>query len=166
MTDQQPSTEPLATDNPDMTELEKITQKAEEYLNGWKRAKADYLNLKKETDSRQREVIEYANAALIAELLPIYNHLQLAMQHTPPEIANNSWTKGVEHIKNQFTEFFKSLGIEEIKTVGEKFNPEFHESVDSAEKDGMAPDTIYEQVAAGYTLHGKVVNPAKVKVTK
>lgn len=153
-------------ENKDIKELEKLAAKADEYLSGWKRAKADYLNFKKQNDNHQRETIQYANAALIAELLPIYNNLKLALENKPKELENNDWMKGVEHIKNQFTEFFKQLGIEEIKTVGEKFNPEMHEAVELAEEEGFKPDTIFEQVSAGYTLHGKVVNPAKVKVAK
>lgn len=147
-------------------ELKKQAAKAEEYLNGWKRAKADYLNLKKETDNRYQEIIQYANAALIAELLPTYNNLKLALEHTPKELVVNDWVKGVEHIKRQFSDFFSSLGIEEIKTVGEKFNPEFHEAIATEEKADVDSSIIYEQVAAGYTLHGKVINPAKVKVAK
>lgn len=150
----------------DNKELEKLAAKAEEYLNGWKRAKADYLNFKKQSEGRQAETIQYANAALIAELLPIYNNFKLALEHTPDELKANDWLKGVEHIQKQFTEFFKQLGIEEIKTVGEKFNPEMHEAVEMAEEEGFKPDIIFEQVSAGYTLHGKVVNPAKVKVAK
>ena len=146
-------------------ELEILTKKATEYLDGWRRAKADYLNLKKESEGLQRQTIEYANAALVAELLPIYNHLKLAIEHKPPDLQDNSWVKGVEHIQSQFKDFFASLGIEEIKTVGEKFNPELHEAIETAVKEGVAPDMVYEQVSAGYTLHGKVITPALVKVS-
>ena len=60
----------------------------------------------------------------------------------------------------------KNLGIEEIKTVGEKFNPEYHEAVSHEEKKDFAPETVFEEVQAGYFLYGKVIKPAKVKVTK
>ena len=153
-------------ENKDIAELEKLAAKADEYLNGWKRAKADYLNFKKQTEGHQRETIQYANAALIAELLPIYNNLKLALENKPEKLKDNDWIRGVELIKNQFNEFFKQLGIEEIKTVGEKFNPEMHEAVEIAEEKGFKPDTIFEQMSAGYTLHGKVINPAKVRVAK
>lgn len=153
-------------ENKDIAGLEKLAAKADEYLNGWKRAKADYLNFKKQTENHQRETIQYANAALIAELIPIYNNLKLALENKPEELKDNDWIRGVELIKNQFNEFFKQLGIEEIKTVGEKFNPEMHEAVEIVEEKDFKPDTIFEQVSAGYTLHGKVINPAKVRVAK
>jgi molecular chaperone GrpE len=67
------------------SELELAQKKEQEHLDGWKRAKADYLNLKKETEKRQIEIIQFANAALVAELLPIFDHFKLALQHTPQE---------------------------------------------------------------------------------
>ena len=60
----------------------------------------------------------------------------------------------------------KNLGIEEIKTAGEKFNPEFHEAIAHEEKEGYKTDIIFAEVKPGYTLHGKVISPAKVKVAK
>ena len=147
-------------------ELELAQKKMEEYLDGWKRAKADYLNFKKENEKRQTEFIQFANAALIAELLPIYDHFKIAWQHVPNEQREVNWVKGFEHIKNQFTNFLKQLGIEEIKTVGEKFNPDFHEAVSHEAKEGFAPDIIFEEVKCGYILYGKVLQPAKVKVVK
>ncbi|MFA5021528.1 MAG: nucleotide exchange factor GrpE [Patescibacteria group bacterium] len=147
-------------------ELILAQKKAEEHLDGWRRAKADYLNLKKESESRQGELIQFANAALIAQLLPIFDHFKLACQHVPKDDAKKDWVVGFFHIKKQFEDFLKNLGIEEIKTVGEKFNPEFHEAVVHEKMQGFEADEIFEEVKSGYLLYGKVVNPAKVKVAK
>lgn len=150
----------------DIEELKNQAAKAEEYLSGWKRAKADYLNLKKDTENQRMEIIQYANAALLSELVPVYNNLKLALEHAPDNLKAHDWVKGVEHIKRQFKDFFSNLGIEEIKTVGQQFNPEMHEAIETGEKEGFESNTIYEEVAAGYTLHGKVITPARVKVAK
>ncbi|MFA6322643.1 MAG: nucleotide exchange factor GrpE [Candidatus Buchananbacteria bacterium] len=147
-------------------ELVLAQKKVEEHLDGWKRAKADYLNYKKDTEKYQAEMIQYANAALIAQLLPIYDNFKLAWQHVPAEQQKSDWVTGFGHIKNQFSDFLKNLGIQEIKTVGEKFNPEIHEAVASEEKDGYDADVVFEEVKSGYSLHEKVIYPAKVKVTK
>jgi len=148
------------------SELELARKKAEEYLDGWKRAKADYLNFKKDTEKRQIEIIQFANAALVAELLPVFDHFKLALKHAPKDQEKLDWVKGFFHIKKQFDDFLNSLGIEEIKTIGEKFNPEIHEAVSHEEKEGFRSDVIFEEVKSGYTLHGKVIYPAKVKVAK
>ncbi len=147
----------------------KLTQaesQAEENLNGWKRALADYSNFKKEQEKRQKEIIEFANASAVAEFLPIYSHYKLALKQIPAEAENQDWVKGVEQIQKQFQEVLKNYDIEEIKTVGEKFNPELHEAVAHEEKEGFESDVIFEETQAGYTLGGKVINPAKVKVAK
>lgn len=150
----------------ELSEVELLKNKAAEYLAGWQRAKADYLNLKKDSEHRQAEVIQFANAALIATWLPIFDNFKLALDHTPEELKKNEWTVGLNYVKKQFDEFLGKLGIVEIKTLGEKFNPEFHEAVASMEDKKQQDDTIIEQIKPGYTLHGKVVNPAQVKIIK
>jgi len=147
-------------------ELESVQKKAEEYLSGWKRAKADYLNLKKDHEKHQAELIQFANAALLVQLLPIFDHYKLAIKHIPSEHEKTDWARGFIHVKKQIEEFLKNLGIEEIKTIGEKFNPEYHEAVSHEEKEGFEPETIFEEAQAGYVLYGKVIKPEKVKVTK
>ena len=155
------------TNGSDDQKIDDIKKVADEYLDGWKRAKADYLNYKKEVEKRQQEIVEFANARMIADLLPIYENYKMAVKHIPADRAKDDWAVGLVYIQSQFQSFLNNLGIKEVKTVGEKFNPEFHESVASvASENDHPPDTIIEEVQTGYTLHGKVVVPAKVKVTK
>ncbi len=147
-------------------QLSTIEKKSAEYLEGWKRAKADYSNLKRETENRQVETIQYANAALIAELMPVVNNFTLALRHIPAESQEADWVKGLFFIKKQFEDFLRQLGIEPIKTVGEQFDPTLHDAMVSEEHEGTAADIVFEEVMPGYTLHGKVLMPAKVKVAK
>ncbi len=154
-------------ENTELTELELTKKKMNEYLDGWKRAKADYINLKKDSEKKQVEVVQYANAALILELLPIYDNLKTAWKHLPDDHEDlKEWIKGVEQIKKQFANFLKNLQIEEIKTVGEKFDPELHEAVSHEKEEGTESETIIEEVKGGYKLYGKVLEPAKVKVAE
>lgn len=149
------------------TELEIAKQRMEEYLNGWKRAKADYINLKKEKDKREREMIQFANAALILEILPIYDNFKLAWRHMPQEHKkNDEWLKGIEQIKKQFSELLTNVGIKEIKTVGEKFDPAIHEAVAKEKKEDVESEIVFEEVKGGYKLYDKVLEPAKVKVAE
>lgn len=141
-------------------------RQAEEYLNGWKRAKADYLNLKRETEQRQVELFQFATAELLVELLPVYDNLKVAWQHVPEADRSVQWVVGFEHITTQLGELLKRAGIETMKTVGEPFNPDYHEAVAHEPRPGVAPDIIFEETAAGYLLHGKVLRVAKVKVAR
>ena len=156
--------EPITQPN-NNEEIEKLKAQCEEYLNGWKRAKADYVNFKKEMEEKQRSFFDLANAAFIMEVLPIYDNLKKAILVMPAE-QNNSWVEGVKQIKKQFEDILKVYGIEEIKTIGEKFNPEFHEAVNKEKKEGVAADIIISESSSGYLMNGKVLLVAKVIVAE
>lgn len=141
-------------------------RQAQENLIGWQRAQADYANLRKENERHAREVMEFANAAFMSEVLPVYSHFKLALQHIPENVHNESWFVGIENIRKQFQEFFKKYNITEIKTVGEKFDPNIHEAITHEEKEGFESDVVFEEVQPGYMLGDKVVQPARVRVAK
>jgi len=146
--------------------IKELEEKNQEYLTGWQRAKADYLNLKKEEDKMAKETVAWANASIMSEILPVYNHFKLAMSHVSEDQKKESWVQGVMMIQKQFAEFLKRYGISEIKTVGEKFDPNLHEALTHEEHENFEPDVIFEEVSPGYLLEDKVLMPAKVKVTK
>jgi len=145
-------------------DLELLEKKNQEYLDGWKRAKADYLNLKRESERKYQDLIKYANAGLILDILPVLDNLKLAIKHIPEDEKSLDWVKGIMHIKKQLEDVLKNLGIEEIKTVGEKFNPEFHEAVDNDKKAGKE-GIITKEAGPGYMMQGKVIQAAKVVVS-
>jgi len=129
------------------------SDKTEEYLNNWKRERADFLNYKKDEARRIEEFARFANEDVILEVMEIVDDLELA--------AKELKDVGLEPIIKKFKELFKKYGIEEIAVDGQKFSPEFHEAVETeAEGDKML------QVRAGYTMHSKVIRPARIKITK
>ena len=158
------SEETQQPNNNQPTELAKLQAQCDEYLNGWKRAKADYINFKKETEDKQKTIFEFANATLLMEVLPIYDNFKKALAATGTE--KNNWLEGIKQIKKQMEDLLKDHGIEEIKTIGEKFNPEFHEAVAKEKKEGVEPETIISETSSGYLLKGKVLVAAKVIVAE
>ncbi|MEI6288477.1 MAG: nucleotide exchange factor GrpE [bacterium] len=147
-------------------ELAKTQEQAQEYLAGWQRAQADYSNLIKESEKKRQELFEFANATFMAEVLPVYGHFKLGLKHIPEEVKKESWAVGLEQIQKQFQQFFKKYKIEEIKTVGEKFDHNLHEAISCEEQEGVDSDIIFEEVAPGYLVDGQILMPAKVKVAK
>jgi molecular chaperone GrpE len=133
-----------------------------EYLAGWQRAKADYINLEKRINQEKSEWIKFANSELILRFLPILDSLEEAMRHPP---AGGQADKGIQQVYNQLKTILKKEGLEEIKSVGEKFNPELHEVIENTKGRGKE-GTIVEEVQRGYKLHGKVIRPSKVKIGK
>lgn len=150
-------------------ELEEEKKKSEECLNNWKRAMADFQNYKKRQNELFAELVNSANAGIILEILPIYDTFCLAVKHIPEDLKDKDWTKGVVQLKVQMENLMRSKGLEEIKSVGEKFNPEFHEAVEmvNSPAGGEKPEgEILEEIQKGYKLNGMVIRTAKVKVAK
>ena len=146
--------------------LEELEKQKEEYLNGWKRERADFLNYKKEEMERIGALIKYANEELIFKIFPILDNIYLAEKQIPVDLKNHKWAEGVLQIKNQISEFLKQEGVEEIKAVGEKFDPNFHEVVEEVTVENKESGIIVEEIQKGYKLHGKVIRPARVKIIK
>jgi molecular chaperone GrpE len=164
--DDQPQTEPTPTPPVSAgSELEQCRQQAEEYLNGWKRAKADYANLRKETDKQQMEFVKYAQAGLVHELLPLVDHFQQAFKHVPAELSQSDWVEGIRHIQANLEALLAHHGVREIPTIGEPFNPEHHEAVGTVKGD-QPSGTVVEKVKPGFIMHDRVLQPAKVKVAE
>ena len=138
-------------------------KQADENLKGWQRAKADFLNYKKEQEKYLEEFRKYANEDVITQLLPTIDNFELAIKHLPKDLENSDWAKGMVCIKSQFDNFLKEAGVEEIKAIGEKFNPNLFESV-GEEESGQEEETIIMEIQKGYKMFGKVVRVGKVKV--
>jgi len=138
-------------------------QKAEEYLALAKRAKADFINYKREQEAKISEIIKFANEGLILDILPVLDSFELAMKHLPDDEEAGK-DNGIEQLNNQLENILKSNGVEEINAIGEKFNPELHESIEVVE--GEEPEVVVEEIQKGYSLHGKVIRPSKVKIGK
>ncbi len=141
----------------------KICQKEkEEYLAGWQRERADFINYKREEEKRLEEKAEFFKKKLLLEILSILDNIERAEKGLPQELENNSWVKGMLGIKKQIEEVLKKEGIEEMRVSGD-FNPEFCEAVEMVEGE---EGKIMEVLQKGYLLNQKLLRPARVKVGK
>ncbi len=137
-------------------ELEQCKKEREEYLNGWKRAKADLINYQKDEAKRFEEMVKFANAGILYELIGVLDSFDLA--------KNALEEKGVLMIKAQLEDIMKKSGLEKMAAaVGNKFDPAMHEAVGEAESDQPA-GAVIEEVSSGYLLNGRVIRPTRVKL--
>lgn len=146
-------------------ELEEYQKKAEDYLNSWKRAAADFENYRKRRAKEDQALVAFAKEIAVVRLLPALQALEQALKHAPAGEQHKEWNAGIESILAEMDKAMQDLGVERIKTVGEKYNHELHEAVEMLEGKGE-PGAIVEEVAAGYKIDGRVVRPAKVKVLR
>lgn len=147
-------------------QLEEAKGKCEEYLNGWKRERADFLNYKKDEMERIGNLIKYANEEIILNIIPILDNICLAESHVPDELRDTNWLEGFSAIKKQLSDFLSKEGIEAIETFGKRFDPNFMEVVEEVKSEGEDSGVVVEESQKGYTMHGKLIRVAKVKVSK
>lgn len=147
-------------------DLERCQKEKDEYLAGWQRAKADFLNYKKEETERVEEILKYVSAGLILKILPILDNFNLIEKELPENLSNNDYMKGIFQIKNQLEDFLKNQGAEAIDCLGKKFDPNLHEAVEEAEVKDKEAGLVIEEVQKGYLINGKVLRPARVKISK
>lgn len=157
--------------NPDELQknLEECQKQKDEYLAGWQRERADFINHKKEEMERVGQLMEFAKEEIVLGLLPILDNLDLVEKNLPDNLKDDGYVKGMLQTKLQFTDFLKKLGVEEIKCDEEIFDPKFHEIIEEVENPpagGKKQGTIIEAVQKGYTIGGKLLRPARVKVVK
>lgn len=145
-------------------ELEKISKEKDEYLDGWRRAKADLINYKKDELKRLEEVAKFSNEEIIKDLISVLDSFELAI--ITLEKSDTKLEKGVYMIKSQLEDVLRRRGLLKIKVnKNDNFDPNFHEAVGSAEGDGSS-GTIAEEVETGYMLHDKVLRPTRVRLFK
>ena len=149
-------------------ELEKCRAERQEYLDGWQRSKADYINLKKRNDQDRENIIGYAKEDLILEMIKIGDNFQLAFKDKEAwEKAPENWRRGIEYIYNNLKQVLADQGVTEINPLGQEFNPEQHDAVEMIETTDKAQDhKVVEVVQLGYSLKDRVIRHATVKVAR
>ncbi len=152
---------------PEPNELEQKLAECEkqrdEYLAGWQRAKADFLNYKKEELRRLEEVGKYGSEDLIRELIVILDNFDLGIatleKAGPVE-------KGIYMIRTQIEDILRKRGVEKIAVqIGGQFDPKFQEAIAMIDSD-VPSGSVIEQIEPGYKLHDKVLRPTRVKIAK
>ena len=141
--------------------LEACEKERDEYLNGWRRAKADLINYKKEEAARAEEIIKYGSASVIHELLAIVDSFDLALRAG----SSGGEQKGLATILSQLEAMLRRHGVETVKAIGEPFNPAFHEAVSEVASE-KPEGVILEEAARGWKLHDKILRPSKVIISK
>ncbi len=146
--------------------LKLATKEKQEYLDGWQRTKADYMNAKKEEESRRKDIVKYAKEDLIGEILPVLESFDMAFVNKEQwEKVDKNWRMGVEYIYSQFRNVLESNGLKEVNPIGLPFDPNRDEAIDHVTvADQIDEHKVIEVVQKGYELHGKLIKAPRVKI--
>jgi len=146
------------------TEEMKIKRECEEYLDGWKRAKAELINYKNDELKRISEIVRFAGEDIARDMVEILDSFDLCIASLSAD--NPSLAKGVYMIRTQLEDVLKRKGMERIiVSVGHQFDPGLHEAISTVQSD-KPPGIVIEEIEKGYTWNGKLLRPARVVVSK
>jgi len=146
-------------------ELAAVTAERDKYLDLARRTRADFENYQTRVRRDMEAERRYAAAALIAELLPVLDNLERALESAKKAKADPTLLEGVEIVRRQFGDTLAKHGVAPIKPEHEPFDPNLHQAVMQQPSNDHPPMTVLMTVETGYKLHDRVIRPAKVIVS-
>jgi molecular chaperone GrpE len=147
-------------------DLKKCRAEKEEYLTGWQRAKADYVNLQKDEHNKYKELRTHVTSSIMEDLLPVLDSFDMAMGNKDAwEKVDANWRNGIEYIHQQFLRVLGENSVAPINQIGVPFDPSLHESISTIATDDQSKDhTIASITQSGYKIGDRVIRPARVNV--
>jgi molecular chaperone GrpE len=143
--------------------IDELQQKIGALTEALQRERADSVNLRRRIDEERTQLANFYKSMVVRQLLPAIDNLERALMHIPKDLKNHEYVKGVKGVVKQFEQCFKQLGVERIKTVGQEFDPRYHEAI-SIENAGGQVEIVSAELQPGYKLGDEIIRHATVKV--
>jgi molecular chaperone GrpE len=166
----------VVVESPDQAALEEIVmlqkelvetqEKANQYLDGWQRSRAEFANYKKRVDREQAETYQRASGSIIKRYLEVVDDLDLALRNAPASGDGAQWASGVQLIYRKLLSILESEGVTPMQASGVPFDPNFHEAILMEPNEDVPSGHVCEVLKQGYLLGDKVLRPALVKVAQ
>jgi len=146
--------------------VKELEAKATEYLNGWQRDKADFLNLRKKDEEMKKGIVSLAKEDLVTELIPVLDSFESAMKNKEVwEKVDSNWRVGVEYIASQLNQTLENNGLKKVYPLGQPFDHTRDEALEMVPAEDKSQDgVVVEVVQTGYMFGDRLVRPPKVKV--
>lgn len=144
-------------------ELLELEQQVADLTEALQRERADATNIRRRHDEQIAGMRSAIKANVVRDLLPVIDNFDRALKHIPKDLEGNDYIKGVQGVVKQFEKTLADMGVERIKTVGEVFDPRYHEAVSMEEGDG-AEEVVSDELQSGYKIGEEVIRHAMVKV--
>lgn len=152
---------------PKKAKTDKKDEKIAELTADLQRIRADFENYRKRVDEEKSAARIIGAEKATLEMLPVIDNIERAIGHTPQEICEHAWVKGVNKLASQLDKTLEKLGVSRIDSKpGTVFNPELHQAVQMNEDVQGENEVIESELQAGYTLNGRVIRHAMVRVTR
>jgi len=147
--------------------LKQKEEEANEYLEMAQRLKAEFENYRRRTEKEKADLIEYGKEQVILDILPVIDNFERALETQYDDNGENaSYKEGINLIYRQFKGILEKMGVKEIESLGQMFDPYKHHAVMQEEAEGKKENEIIEVFQKGYMFNNKVIRPSMVKVAK
>lgn len=143
--------------------LSKSAQQIIDLTNALQHERADATNIRRQHEEQIANLRVVVKSNVVRDLLPVIDNFELSIKHLPKDLEDNDYVKGIQSIVKQFEKTLANLGVERIVTVGEAFDPRYHEAVTMEEGKGTQ-EVVSEELQAGYKIGGDVIRHAMVRV--
>lgn len=150
----------------DTTHLSNVQEELLAAQDKYLRLAAEFENFKRRSQRDLSEAIKFANESLLKNLLPVIDNLERAIQCGKDAGMVNAVMEGVELTHKSFLETVEKLGVRQISSAGQPFDPSRHQAVAQVESDTLDPNMVVEEFQKGYFLHDRILRPAMVTVSK
>ncbi|MTD30010.1 nucleotide exchange factor GrpE [Planomicrobium sp. YIM 101495] len=159
-------TEEVPVEAAEADETEELREQLEAEQNKYLRLMADFDNYKRRAVKDRQDAEKFRAQSLLTDLLPVLDNFDraLAVETTSEESA--SLLKGLEMVRNSLVDAVQREGLEEVKAVGEPFDPNFHQAVMQEQEEGKDSGVVLKELQKGYTLKGRVLRPSMVSVNE
>ena len=154
--------EPLVPQSELTVKTEELQILSDKYL----RLAAEFENYKRRTQRDQGDTIRFANEKLLKDLLPTVDNLERALQYSKKQADIEGFLEGVELTYKQFLDTLEKLGVSQVASIGEPFDPTKHQAVGQIESSTITENCIVDEYQKGYFLQDRILRPAMVTVSR
>lgn len=127
------------------------------------RERADAMNIRRRHEADMAGMKAHVKANVVRDLLPVIDNLERALKHVPDDLKDHDYVKGVQAVVKQFEKTLSDVGVERIATIGQAFDPRFHEAVSMEDGDGTV-EVVSEELQSGYKVGDDIIRHAMVRV--
>ena len=149
-----------------ISKVEELQKQVEELNDKLLRRAAEFENYKRRTENEFQNALKYAAEPIIMDILHVYDDLGRSLNHVDEEKNKESLAQGIKMVYDKFSKVLEDKGIKRIECKGHEFDFNYHEALLQQPTKEFPPNTVIEEVEAGYIYKDKVIKHAKVIVSK
>ncbi|MBZ0276431.1 MAG: nucleotide exchange factor GrpE [Anaerolineae bacterium] len=154
----------LSEDQTIDSQLAEAQKKAQGFMEGWQRERAEFANYKRRVERDMKDIRQNAAIAVLTNLLPIIDDFERAMTNLPDDLTGHAWPEGVSLIQRKFMKLLEDQQVEIIDPVGQPFDPNRHEAVGTEASESVESGHVTVTLQKGYVWGDRVLRPALVKI--